>query len=904
MILFLFIFFIFNIFLLALVILKVKKQNFFKQYFVSFMVFFCSLISLYILFLSTKNKIFLDLSYFGSIFFYNSYLSLIISFTYQKKIKKEFLLSSYFFSFIIGIIILYFKIILNNSAIIWLYFFWIWVVFGLNFYIFYKLSMKKNLKYFSFKKNSNLYTASIIFIFFPTILKLLFFNSFKCLFIYVFSITIFILYIFFLILFNNLTEIDFNWRVFFMNLFYYFIFFIYVFLISYFFRNNYVFLIFSEIFGLLIFFIFFNKPLIFSLKKIFLKKYLNIIKNLFEIRKKILKNKNMDLKDVLDILLLDLRTALSLKEVSYYNLDIEKNKYILFASSYCENIDIKEKEFLENSVLIKELLKTKKYIYKQKILFQSEELKSSILLINFFKNNDCELVFPIFFNDKLLGILTFSGKINGRLFYNYEIFCISKVLDTLNEKIYNNFLITYNNFKYYNTSQNDFLTSIKHINIYQNFRDFVRQLISLINRWFGTENTVIYLYDKKHKNYKKFYEIKDSKYPEKFQKSDFLINYLSLKNEIIFFRNINLDIDNESFIDFYNFLKDSNIDIIIPIFDTYLIGFIFINKKIYNNSFVNEDPFLFLFLRDKIEMLMNNAIIWKKTEEDKKVYLKNNIYLENIFKKEIKQIIATNQILSYFLIEIKELQWFLSEYGFRVKDEVLDIVLNTIQDVIRPVDKILRYSKKKLILILNIKNIDDISIIAYKILSAIKTSPGVLELAKKYNKDITLHIGISSFYSTNINYDKIDDIHDILLLRSRKAMRYLKNYEDRQIYITTILDSFDCNYKTLLPLDVLFITKNDYYKKNKFSNIEFSFSDSFCESTKNCQDRDVIVIDFMEDNDERKLYDYIRQIKLKNRDIKILVISENDSLKKKFETKNIKFCKRELSEQDFKNFAI
>lgn len=118
---------------------------------------------------------------------------------------------------------------------------------------------------------------------------------------------------------------------------------------------------------------------------------------------------------------------MDLKSASFFLYDNYRNSYRLFVEAGSEGMmpDFGAPYFTKQEEFIKYLLATKKSIIKEELLptKYNGEIKKSLEKIL------ASVVFPIFADDRLIGMLVLGPKVNGEMFHHEDIKILTKQID-------------------------------------------------------------------------------------------------------------------------------------------------------------------------------------------------------------------------------------------------------------------------------------------------------------------------------------------------------------------------------------------------------------------------------------------------------------------------------------------
>ncbi|MCP4482062.1 MAG: hypothetical protein GY817_04585 [bacterium] len=248
-----------------------------------------------------------------------------------------------------------------------------------------------------------------------------------------------------------------------------------------------------------------------------------------------------EIKHIVTVLTKDVAAVLPVNNPVYYKLAETGHKF----SPYPARTNNEKEQFLTiGNILAIDLEQNQEFIYKEYLSNPHEDSK----LKEYLTSHKIDLAFPLFFNQKLVGILGYGSKKDGSIFHNEEIYLLAGIVKKAQEQISNVLYLKYmsNNYadevlkKYQNTQQTQLSNAIKQLFSIRTLLELASKVTVLTNRYLQSEYTYLYLYDKKNLGYKKIAVDKiegaldvDLEVLDNIKETNYLMKYLRHRKEVI-----------------------------------------------------------------------------------------------------------------------------------------------------------------------------------------------------------------------------------------------------------------------------------------------------------------------------------------------------------------------------------
>lgn len=126
------------------------------------------------------------------------------------------------------------------------------------------------------------------------------------------------------------------------------------------------------------------------------------------------------------------------------------------------------------------------------------------------------------------------------------------------------------------------------------------------------------------------------------------------------------------------------------------------------------------------------------------------------------------------MIDGDNFKWFNDNYNHDAGDRVLLAIVNCIKSTIRPTDEICRYGGEEFVILCTGTDNSGAEMLAKRINDEFKKNQDIVRLNERFNRKITVSIGISTFSPkknrTNYINQEILEYCEILIKKSDEAM--------------------------------------------------------------------------------------------------------------------------------------
>ncbi|MCP4482882.1 MAG: diguanylate cyclase [bacterium] len=622
--------------------------------------------------------------------------------------------------------------------------------------------------------------------------------------------------------------------------------------------------------------------------RLYSTKLLNFIENLLLYRynktwnklKIIVENQDnqYSMKDIVKVVMDDVANALNIRESQYYCL--VKGDYV----SFFDQNNAKNSKCLPQ-ILIHHLIKNKSFIYIHYLDENYQELK------RFLEVENIDLCYPIFFANSLAGIVTYSNKKDNSVYYSEDLGLLSGIMANIEHQIA--FLTHTENIAHKNAEkalsdyklkhQNQILTAIKYLSETKDIDDFHHQIVALINRYLNSKYTAIYLYDDQTNSYfcKALRQEGGELSSDRIEEENYLIKYLKQRKEIILFHSIQRSLEGEKTIDFKESgitTKCKNLELIVPLIDMdSLLGFIVIGKPKEKDRYSENMLTMLLFISDRVQITLSNILIKQQVDRDELTGLYTRGFLKRRLEEETRNSMETGNALSVLMIDIDDFKWFNDNHGYDVGDLVITSVVNAIKLVTRPTDEFCRFGGEEFPVIAVGADSQEADIVSARILQAVRTNKDLKKLADKYQRKISVSIGVGSFKPDfAVKQFSNKDVEVALTHLTKVANNSLKeakkNGKDQACHGVNFSGSDDPDYLDFFAMKILFVSNNQKFLAGlEMDGVDIETNNALDSSLKKCSAYDIVILDIQEESQNIK--EIVKKFRKKSRDILIAIIS-------------------------------
>ncbi|MCP3660538.1 MAG: diguanylate cyclase [Bacteroidetes bacterium] len=430
------------------------------------------------------------------------------------------------------------------------------------------------------------------------------------------------------------------------------------------------------------------------------------------------------LKDLLDWL----KNTMKLSSIELF-LEEENSFY-----SYLNNEELTKK----NEIL--KIFSNHNYLF----LNEDETLK---------KTFDYELVLPLYSDDEIIGLL-FLGEKENSFFDEIDLKKL-KNFTSLIEK----YLIfeLENNKKYLELMEADvkyLLEATKRIVEIKELKELVENIMNIVLRLTNSQKAGFYLFEDD------CFKLEYSKnlHLQEIEKQDGLIQILEQSNKYLTaqrLKDFNVDNALKSFDGALKTMENLDVDIVFPISDNNLIGFIALKRQNFLSTKTLHDINLIAF---SSAMAIKNIMLNKKSIKDSFTDCYNRKYLDENIGQLIFKTANEKRSLFLLMIDIDKFKEINDSKGHKEGDRVIKGVVKILNSYKRVSDILFRYGGDEFTMLVRDVDLESIKSMAKRILPS-------LELK---NLGVTLSIGISYLKPREKRY-KLDEIEHIKAELLKKA---------------------------------------------------------------------------------------------------------------------------------------
>ncbi|MCP4481278.1 MAG: GGDEF domain-containing protein [bacterium] len=636
-------------------------------------------------------------------------------------------------------------------------------------------------------------------------------------------------------------------------------------------------------------FIFFYSYLENILKKIFSSTFLgekySYIEETNQFPKKHFSNTFLITEELIANLLTDIKTTMRLNNVSFFKYDKENAQYKLleFLPKVESNTII---TIADDSLLVKSI-KTKKDIITSYEC--SEELNIILEALN------AVIVYPFFMQNELYGLLLLGTKKNQSMFNKYDL----ANLKNLGMVIAHKLMLTVTHDKQY-----EVINITKKMINYTSLEELAEYTVRSLMRILDVSSSSMFFYDKKEMNYKCLYNhnLTDPALPSSIciSKESYLVRLLEQNQEPLYYDDIIASKHNVVFRDIKTVVEKFKLlrsKIIIPIINNGLSGFITLGHKNNKQAIQITEKLNCGIIYTSLSMAVNTISSYNESFRDELTSLYNRKYFYKSSNEIITECIRTKRNMGVLFIDADHFKRYNDNYSHDYGDRILKALAKCFLKESRKINTVCRFGGEEFITLSKIKTEKELKNYAERLRQAIKKDKFLS------NAEVSVSIGTVLFIAdTELDINKL--IYDTtiirqILLHKGDAGLYLAKSEGRDrvcsggtLYLSELLGQHGYTLKVYIHCG----TENEKYKKIFIAN-----NCSVVEDITN--NPDIILIHT--DAEDKKWTNNLQEIVAQNKIASIGVITNKLDKEKKEILKKLNITKifvDDLQVQDITNW--
>jgi diguanylate cyclase (GGDEF)-like protein len=469
--------------------------------------------------------------------------------------------------------------------------------------------------------------------------------------------------------------------------------------------------------------------------------------------------------DLMTSLMPRLQQAIHVKNIAVFLVKSGESSFIFFKQF--GEYDVSNETISLDDPLVSLLLSTKNLIMKDTIP-SSEKYKDTI--IETMNKIKAEVAYPLFVDNKLVGILFLGAKTNNIIFNNNDLQELNDLVRTSEHKL---------SMTLYNERQREIINIAKRMGEAKDFQKLADYIKRSVMRAMDLLSIRIFFYDEKKKIYTNYsFHVLQGKKDilNSIDENNYFIRFLTQKQVPVFARDIFRSADELQLDDLKiaaQVTKKIDASMIIPVICTgKLWGFIVLGAKQTGEEFSMNDFTNCTILMSNASSAIENIVLSDISVRDQLTQLHNRRYLVQMINEEVPKAIQYKRMLVIYLIDIDHFKKINDTLGHAKGDVVLQKVSATISKYVRQMDILVRYGGEEIVILRSVDSLREAEEYGERIRMSIEQEEELSAL------QVTISIGFSilipDVFEEGLSYD-LTFIRQLMLHDADKGLYNAKN---------------------------------------------------------------------------------------------------------------------------------